>query len=222
MSALKLFTQPAAEPLTMDETKATIRVDATDDDALIVRLIIAARMQAENLTRRALVTQTWELYLEQFPSWSLFLPKPTLQSVTSITYLDELGVTQTLAVDQYLVDIVSEPGRITPAYGIAWPFTRRQMNAVCVRFVAGYGTAADVPASIKNWILMRVGTAYENRKDLEIAYRQTLVQLPPSFIDGLLDPYRVEYFGPLNESPARSAWAGSDIVPSYGGWFGGI
>lgn len=198
MSALKLITAPATEPVTFSEVIPYARLDNADDSEIIVMLINASRRQAENLTRRALITQTWELYLDQFPSWEIFLPKPPLQSVTSITYVDTAGVTQTLAANQYTVDIVSEPGRITPAYGLLWPTARDQMNSVCIRFVTGYGLAAVVPAGIRNWILMRVSTAMHNREEYQLDYGIALAQLPPSSIDGLLDPYRVEYFGPLN------------------------
>ncbi len=198
MSAQKLVTGPATEPITVSEVIPYARLDNTDDSEIIVMLINASRRQAENLTRRALITQTWELYLDRFPNWEIFLPKPPLQSVTSITYVDSAGVTQTLAAGQYTVDIVSEPGRITPAYGLLWPVTRDQINAVCIRFVAGYGLAVAVPAGIKNWILMRTSTAFRNRDEYQIDYGIAITQLPPSSIDGLLDPFRVEYFGPLN------------------------
>lgn len=190
----------------------------TTTDSMLSMFITAARQQVENLTRRALITQMWELYLDQFPVWELFLPKPVLQSVTSITYVDSNGVTQTLAADQYTVDIVSEPGRITPAYGVVWPSTRWQTNSVCIRFVAGYGAAAAVPAAIKNWMLMRASTAFQNREELQISYRQSLVELPPSFIDGLLDPYTVEYFGPLNNvMQSQRGWSNGSNGP-FGVW----
>lgn len=194
MSALTLFAAPAAEPITLAETKDTIKVDVADDDALITRLIIAARMSAERITRRALVTQTWDLSLDAFPRWELSIPKPTLQSVSSIAYVDANGATQTLAADQYLVDAKSEPGRITPAFGLVWPVTRWQTNAVTVRFVAGYGAAAAVPQGIKNWMLMRIKSLYENREQLVVGQGYTAVQLPNQFVDGLLDDFSVPNF----------------------------
>lgn len=169
-------------------------VTNTTDDPLLTMLITSARVAAETITRRALVTQTWDLKLERFPGWEMTIPLPTLQSVTSISYVDTNGATQTMSAADYLVDSSGEPGRIAPAFGLVWPVTRWQMNAVTVRFVAGYGAASAIPSGIKNWMLMRIKTLWENRAELVVDTRTMMVVLPAAFVDGLLDPYRVEDF----------------------------
>ena len=164
----------------------------TTADPLLSRLVTGARTTAERITRRALVTQTWDLCLDAFPAWEIGIPKPPLQSVTSITYVDTNGVTQTLPADQYMVDIKSEPARIVPAFGVVWPVTRWQPNAVTVRFVCGYGVAAAVPAGIKNWMLVRIKQMYENREATMVG---PLSEFPRAFVDGLLDDFTVVDFG---------------------------
>lgn len=166
----------------------------TTTDWLISMFIKAARMAAERITRRALVTQTWDMFLTGFPGWEMYIPKPKTQSIVSISYVDSNGVTQTLAIDQYLVDTKSEPARITPAFGLIWPVTRWQNNAVTVRFTSGYGVAADVPDGIKSWMLMRIKTLWDNRAQIVVDTRITQVELPPEFVDGLLDDYTVSDF----------------------------
>lgn len=188
--ALKLITAPASEPVTLTEAKAHLRIDTTDDDALITSLIIAARSEAEKITRRALVNQTWELALDSFHCREISLPFPRLQSVTSVKYVDVSGVEQTLDTLMYQVDADSEPARIAPVYGAFWPATMVQLNAVRIRYVAGYGAAAaTVPDAIKAWIKVRVATLYENREGISSG---NVSQTP--FIDGLLDEYRVITF----------------------------
>lgn len=159
----------------------------TTNDPLLSILISAARQHAETVLKRYLITQTVDLYLDYFPDWEIRLPP--LQSVTSITYTDSNGTEQTLATDKYLVDTASKPARITPIYGGSWPYSRYQSNSIKIRFVAGYGAAADVPQCIKNWMLMRVKTLYETRDSVTTA-NGTIV-LPESYIDGLLDSERV-------------------------------
>jgi uncharacterized phiE125 gp8 family phage protein len=70
--SLKLTTAPAGEPVTVAEAKAHLRVDIADDDALIGMLIVAARLGAENVCRRAFVTQAWDLYLDSFPKYTYY------------------------------------------------------------------------------------------------------------------------------------------------------
>ena len=192
--ALTLITPPTVEPITAAEAKASpsFRVSVATDDADITVLIKAAREIAETITRRAFITQTWELVLDGFPTGGIELYCPPIQSVTSIKYIDTDGEEQTLGPLLYSVDDDSEPGLITPAYGETWPSTREQINAVRVRYVAGYGAAADVPAAIKTWIKMRAGTLYDNPQGIVVG--QTVMNVPRDFIDGLLDPFRVISF----------------------------
>jgi uncharacterized phiE125 gp8 family phage protein len=156
-------------------------------------LIKAARIQAENYTLHALVTQTLELVLDAFPTGGIELPMPPLQSVTSIKYIDDDGVEQTLGASLYSVDTDTIPGLITPAYDEEWPTdVRDQVNAVRVRYVAGFGAASDVPEDIRTWIKIRVGTLYDNPQAVVLSNlsKQAIISMPHSFIDGLLDNYR--------------------------------
>lgn len=177
--ALTLVAPPTAEPVTLAEAKAQLKVDASADDALITSLITAARQQAEETGAfgfshgRALVTQTLALFLDGFPDadGAIEVPRPPLASVTSITYVDTAGTTQTLASSDYTVDAKSKPGRVAPAFGKSWPATRDVINAVTVTFDAGYGTAAAVPESIKREIKALLVHLYERREEFAPPYR---------------------------------------------------
>lgn len=160
----------------------------TTDDPLIARLITSARLLAEQELQRALITQTLDAVLDEFPRNAPYEIKlPPLSSVTSITYVDTDGATQTLDASQYVVDANSKPARIASAYGESWPSTRTQNNAVTVRFVAGYGAAASVPACIKQWMLLAISTLYAQREALAQGASN---ELPRDFFGGLLDPER--------------------------------
>lgn len=192
-----VVTPPAGEPIDLAAAKLHLRVDDTADDALITSLITAARAMAETELHRYLMTQTLDLYLDHFPIYTnprfpdRDILLPPVQSVTSIVYTDTDGTELTLDPSLYRVDAMSQPARIAAAWGYVWPPTRRQSSAVKVRFVAGYGAAVDVPECIKNWMLLKIGTMYENREQVSIGQRLTLAALPDRFIDGLLDPERV-------------------------------
>lgn len=189
----ELITAPAVEPITLAEARAHLRATATDEDALIQAWIIAARRRAESITWRALCTQTWDWFLDAFPcsGEALEVPFPPLQSVTSISYVDDAGATQVLATSEYQVDSKAQPGRIAEAYSKTWPSTRVQMNAVTVRFVAGYGLADKVPWEIRAAMLLMVGHFYEHREDVSVG---NIVNVMPRSADDLLAPYRIVRF----------------------------
>ena len=105
MDSTVLVTGPAEEPVTRDETKTQLRIDHTDEDSFVDGLITAARAYVEDATFRALVTQTWKLNLEAWPAGNAIeIPKPPLQSVSSVVYLDEAGASTTWASSNYIVD----------------------------------------------------------------------------------------------------------------------
>lgn len=189
--SLVLVTGPAIEPVSVAEAKAHLRVDADTDDALITALVAAARQHAEAVTRRALITQTWELVLDGWPSGGeIALPLPPLQSVTSIAYTDADAGEHVLDAGDYLVDTAAEPGRIVRT-AAGWPsVSLQEAAAIRVRFVAGYGdAAADVDEAIRQAILLLVGHWYENREAV-VGTGAVPKPLPLAF-DALLWPYRI-------------------------------
>ncbi len=183
--------EPATEPITLAEARAHLRVDDTSEDDYITALITVAREHAEALTDRQFITATYALRLDDFPRRSsdvILLPRPRLIAVSSIAYLDGSNVAQTLAADQYQVDASSEPGRIVPAYSLAWPSVYPVMNPVTITFTAGYGAATAVPKAIKQAILMTVAHFFENREPVVIG---TITSDVPMTVKALLGPYRI-------------------------------
>lgn len=180
-------TDATLEPLTTAEAKLHLRVDHALEDAYIDGLVKAARLRVERELRRALVTQTWTYTLERFPVFELRLPRPPLQSITSIIYLDGDGASQTLVNTKYRVTTNGTPGRVEPVYGETWPITRRTSDAVSIEFIAGYGSAAtSVPEDARAAIRWIVGHLYKHR---EAVTEANLVVLPLG-IKWLLDPLR--------------------------------
>ena len=186
---LKLITAPGEEPVSLVEAKLQLRVEHSVDDDLITGLIQAAREQAEHQTGRALITQTWERVLDAFPCVEIEIGLPPVASIVSVTYIDTAGVATVLDSAAYSLDADTPHGWLLPAEGYAWPSTLDTANAVRVRFTTGYGAAAAVPAGLKAWIKLRVGTLYSQRE--EVAAGVSLSSLPGSYADRLLDPYRV-------------------------------
>ena len=195
MASIRLKTAPTAEPLAVTDTPTAaynvldhLRVDVTDDNDLIGQLIVAARVWCEEFTRRAFITQIWELRLDAFPA-EIVVPKPRLITVTHVKYTDTSGNVQTFSADDYDVDIYAEPGVIRLGYGQSWPSFRSVPNSVLVEYTAGYGaTAANIPGPIIAAMKLLIGHWYEHREDVVIGVTPAEV---PFVAKSLLYPYRV-------------------------------
>lgn len=144
--------------------------------------------------------QSWGLAgmggVSQFPmvdktGYGFLIPMSPLASVDAIEYIDAAGVTQTLDPAAYKVDADSEPARVLPAYGRAWPSTRQEINAVRMTFTLGYGAAAVVPKGIKAAIIMYCKAHYEASFD-DGAGREYERRM--AAVEALLTPYRVMSF----------------------------
>ena len=182
----KLIEHPVEEPVSLAEARSHLRLESGEDEYL-TGLIRAARRYCETFQRRAYITQTWDLYLNRFPRGCIKIPVPPFQSVTFIKYKDSAGVLQTLESIEYLMDSYSEPGLIFLAYGKSWPSTYPEINSVQIRFVAGYGTAADIPQEVKHAILLKIADLYEHRGGDE-----GMVKSINEAIESLLWPERVD------------------------------
>ncbi len=181
------ITPPDAEPVSVDDVKLSARVDAeTFDDQLALLLIPAIRAEAEHRLGRRLITQTVELVLDAFPAGEIDLRLPSVQSVTSIKYMDTAGAEQTVINTDYSLDTAASPGRVLLDTDATWPATADVPNAVRVRYVVGYGDDdASVPANIRLWITAHVVQALDNPSGLNTAALQ-----PMPFLDRLLDAER--------------------------------
>ena len=186
-----LITAPAGEPVTVEEARAHCRIDGNQDDELLYMLTRTAREYAEAYTGRSFVSTTWELRVDQFPLY-FQLPKAPLASVTSITYIDVQGATQTLSAGLYQVVAdagpFAQPGKIFQAYNATWPSSRGHIDDVRIRYVAGYGAATDVPMAIKAAIKLMIAHLYENR---EATLTGTNVSEYPLGFAALLSPFKV-------------------------------
>jgi len=186
--ALVLVTPPASSPISLAEAKSHLRVDHSDEDTHIQLLIDAATTYLDGYTGilgRCLVSQTWDLYLDEFPTCepSIQIPLSPLIAVSSVTYTDTAGDPQTVDSDDYTVDTITPPGWVVPDSSFSWPATMDAVNAVKVRFVAGY---SSVPAAIKAAMLLMVADLYENREPVIIG--QTVNETRA--VQSLLAPFR--------------------------------
>ena len=186
---------PSRLPVTLAEGKAQCRIDIDDDDSLIVGYIDAATNRCQLAARRTFISTTFDLYFDRWPLSSIEFPLPPLQSVTGFYFTDDDGVETEWDVSNYIVDTTSKIGRLQFKRTAVLPsVTLQEINAVRIRFVAGYGdNTENVPEIYRQAIKMLLGHYYENREPVLIAQGLSLSELPLSVQD-LLNMNRGGWF----------------------------
>lgn len=204
---LKIYTANTVEPLTLAVVRAHLgivpySVDSSGDgdhphDEMIMAMLGAAREWAENFTGRSIALKTYELALDEFPDDEIRLPNPPVVSISSVLYVDTDSQTQTMDANDYVLDNNQFcDGWLKPAVGVTWPATAAVMNAVKVRYLAGYQdpepassdpAAEALPYAIRAALLLMVGHLYANRE--AVADRQQFEV--PLAAEHLLRPLRV-------------------------------
>lgn len=185
--SLALVTAPTVEPVSVAEAQTALRVDSDADEDIVTALVAAARQWCEAATSRAFCEQTWRLKLDAWPAGASFLiPRPPLVAVSSVTYVDAAGATQTWASSNYIVSADLEPARLSLAAGASWPTTAARPDAITITYTAGYGGPAQVPQPLRAAILLHAQILY----DRDAKERESLEKAR----DSLLGLYRVVYF----------------------------
>jgi len=188
--SLTLVTAPVFEPVTLEYVKAQTRLDIDVDDELVRSYIEIARQWVEGQVKRGLATQTWDYAIDyrwpwRLGSYRIDLPLNPVSSVTSITYVDTDGASQTLAANQYTVVARQHGSYIVPAYNVTWPDLRYVPSAITVRFVAGEAVDS-IPGPLKHAIALIVAHWYENR---EASAPKEFMEIPLG-VEAMISPYR--------------------------------
>jgi uncharacterized phiE125 gp8 family phage protein len=154
--------ESAAEPVTLADAKAHLRIAHDSEDTLLQGLIRAAREDLERATGVALIDQSWRLALDAWPSQgcALLCVHP-VREILSVTAYGTEGEASLLDPADYELDALSRPARM---HFNKRPSPLRIFDGIEIDFSAGYGEAgADVPDLLKRAILLLVGHWYEFR-----------------------------------------------------------
>lgn len=178
-------TAPASLPVTTAEAKTLCDITFDTDDALIDGLIKTAVSKFDGPTGIgiALITQTWELSLDSFPTGDLELLGWPVKSVSSVSYIDANGDTQTMPEADYRLDAKGDKARLSPAHGKSWPSSRGENGAVSIEYVVGEA-ASNINPVLTLALKQLVGHWYENR---ESSIDKNLYSVPHSTEQVMLD-----------------------------------
>lgn len=187
---------PAEPVITLEEAKAHLRVDTSDDDVLIEAYVAAATESLagpEGWLGRSLGVTTLELRLSAFPcaarrniaaSGVLTLPLGPVTEIVSVDYVDGDGADQGVLPADFLL---TSGDMLMPGYGLSWPVARLHGDTVKIRYKAGYPDG--VPAPIRAAILLMTGDLYANRETAAVGLTAAAIPMTTT-VSRLLAPYR--------------------------------
>jgi uncharacterized phiE125 gp8 family phage protein len=174
-----------AEPISLAEAKAFLRIEHDDDDDVITALITGARVYVEAQTRRALITQSWRLTRDAWPQTGRLAVRPgPLQSLQAARVYDGGSAPVELDVGGFFPDVAGSELVFAP-----WVMPAAERAAgIQLDVTVGYGDAAvDVPEPLRQAIRLLTGHWYENRGVTAPGTTSTL----PVTVPALLSPYRM-------------------------------
>lgn len=193
----KIITPPAVEPISIDECRSHLEAqvygDTTVDDAdelMILALLSAAREHCEQFTGVSLASKIYEIALDAFPESEIELPMGPVTEIVSVSYVDADQSVQTMGPTDYVLDDYQNPAWLLPASGTSWPTPGGFVNAVKVRYVAGYSDDTDgepLPYALRAAMLLVLGHLYKHREDTA----GTALASIPLGAEALMRPLRV-------------------------------
>ena len=180
-----LIAGPAVEPVSLAEAKAWLRVDIDAEDAVISTLITSARLVLEACTRLLFVEQTWKILYDSWPEGrQIHIPLAPFISLDALTTYDSAGDPVAVPPADYRLDPAPIGARIL--FKAMPPQPGMDAAGIELRIKAGFGAAAaDVPAPLRQALMMLVARWFENRGDVAMD-AATL----PDGIASLVMPYR--------------------------------
>lgn len=168
--------------ISVADLKAHLRVDHSDEDTLIEAYRDAAIKWVEDYCNTRLGDVTAVMYMDAFFTRSI--PVGPVSAISSVTYLDQSGDSQTLDTSYWWADTKRQPARIT--FDGPPDLFDDTYNAVQVNMTIGYAEAS-IPKPIIHAIRLMVGHLYESRQ--AVAYAQSY-ELPMG-LHSILSPYRI-------------------------------
>jgi len=169
--------------ISIADLKSFLKVDTTEDDALILALLSTARAYVEDYTGVLCNLGTVEFYSESFEFFR-FAAGP-VKTITSVNYKTDANTYAVLATTGYAFSSKSIPQRLE-FYSPPSPYNKT-LERIKVITTAGYDETA-VPEPLVQAMRLLVGHWYEQRTQVIVG---TITAQIPLGIHALLNPYRI-------------------------------
>lgn len=164
--SIKILAPPASEPVSLAAAKLFLRIDHDDEDALLTRLIGAAREAVENGAGRALLTRRVR---ETLDIWTRDPLGGALLSLSPVTHVEAVrlvaanGSESVIDPSSYELDGARDRPRLMFTHGL--PAILRSMGGVEIDYDAGLADdPADLPPALVQAMLHILAALYEARE----------------------------------------------------------
>ncbi|OCW55766.1 head-tail connector protein [Hoeflea olei] len=175
---------PLAEPVTLAELKAHLRIDVGDEDELLESLIRVARAHLEAVTGVALMSRGCRLVLDDWPKANVIpLMRTPVQSIDAILVYDAEGEPQTLPLTGMLLDASARPARLLLRER---PTPGQPINGIEIEFTAGFAAANEIPPELTRAVLLHAAYLYEFRGAVSPDMQPAAI---PAGYDRLISPW---------------------------------
>ena len=171
----KVSTAATETAVTLAEVKTHLKITASSEDTYLTNLISVATEMVQNYTGQILIDSTIDLYIPYFLN-RIDINRTPVTRITHVKYYDSTNTQQTVNSSNY-------SDTILPAKNFTYPDTYPRMDAVQIRFEAGYKDNDSVPMAIKQAMFLIIGQLYLNRTDM--------VYKMPVLSEYLLNPFRI-------------------------------
>ena len=176
---------PRAEPVSVAALRQDLRLDDARDERLLASLITSARLMIEAQTGVRLMSQNWEVLMDDWPGAEIALPHWPVQQITSVSLLG--GGRHPVADNLYETHFTVRPPRLMRKPGMSWPAPRRPALGIAIALVAGFGARADsVPADLREAVRVLAAHWYEHSAWQPAGRGQSV----PGAVQALMQPYR--------------------------------
>lgn len=183
---MRIVTPPVATPVTLEEVRAQLRLDGTEEDALLAGYLDAAVEHVQTMTSQLLMPQTVAFEFDSFEDMARPLPCAPIRAIQSISYEAADGSTQTVEPSEYRLRERGRLALIARRSG-CWP-QLAPGAVVTVTAEAGYEDAEAVPVTLRQAILFLAAHFYETRTPVGAA--SSSAELPLTFRH-LVEPHRL-------------------------------
>lgn len=189
MTAVETTTPPASGPVSLEDMKEHLRMDAGVPDGDIAGLIREATAAVETFARIRIMPQEVAITADAFPAGGrpMALPVWPVRSVTSVSYVDGSGVDQIMPQEHWRLVKSSRPRKLAPAYGRIWPTALADYDAVVISVSCGYGPdEASVPPDIVRAVKMMAARLHDQRGE---PVSGSIISEIPTPAESLLRPH---------------------------------